>query len=70
MPCIGKGVKMNTLFSSPYWPPATSLRIPLKAPDLSSMFDAFVWVFQLLFLKILFHIRIALRLLFIKHTLI
>ena len=67
---IGKGVKINTLFSYPYGPPATSLRCPLKVPDLSSMFDAFVWVFLWLFLKILFHIRIALCILFQKHTLI
>ena len=70
MPCIGKGVKINTLFSSPYGLPANSLRCPLKAPDFSSMFDAFVRILLLLFPKILFHIRIALGLLFLKHILI
>ena len=38
--------------------------------DFSSMFDAFVRILLLLFLTILFHIRIALGLLFLKHILI
>ena len=70
MPCIGKEVKINTLFSSPYGLPANYLRCPLKAPDFSSMFDAFVWIRLLLFLKIIFHIQIALGLCFLKHILI
>ena len=64
LPCNGKGVKINTLFSSPYGLPANSLRCPLKAPDLFSMSDDFVLVFLILFLKILFHIQIALGLFF------
>ena len=46
--------------SSPYGPPANSLKCPLKSPDFFSMFDAFVRTLLLLFLKILFHIRIPL----------
>ena len=38
-------------FKTPFLSPATYLRGPLKAPDLSNMFDAFDWVFLMLFLK-------------------